>query len=74
MNTSRIKRLVTERRDKRQNIIEEENKRRVELSERFDNELWTLDKLEEMEFEIKQKKQELKETEGLKVTDSDVDI
>ena len=74
VNTSRIKRLVTERRDKRQNIIDEENKRQAGLKERFDNEVWTLDKLEEMEFEIKQKKQELKESEGLKIMDSDIEI
>ena len=77
VNTSRIKRLVSERRVTRQKIIDEENKREQEVKDikgELESGIWDLDTLDELEIVVMKKKAELKETEGLQITDKDVEL
>ena len=74
VNTRRIKKLVSNRRAQRRQIIDEENSRIEELRENIESGIWSLEKLDELEAALKEKKAQLKNNEELKIKDSDVEI
>jgi integrase len=75
VGTRRIKKLVSNRRATRQAIIDESKKEVERLKQNVESGVWSLDKLDEMEKIIKEKKARILEKEGMeKFADNVVDV
>jgi integrase len=74
VNTRRIKKLVSNRRATRKQIIDEQNKRLDELKEEVESGIWDEEKLDELIAAAEKKKAAIKRNEELKNIDIDVEI